>query len=47
MTISLRLITNSHIFADYIHERLTKYNGTIELSKWIDENTKSLKEIPR
>ncbi|XP_037040350.1 glycogen debranching enzyme isoform X3 [Bradysia coprophila] len=32
---------------DYIHERLNKYPGTVELAKWIDVNTKSLKEIPR
>lgn len=32
---------------DYVHQRLAKSPGTLELSKWLEHNFASLKEIPR
>lgn len=32
---------------DYLHQRISSYPRTAELSKWIDANTLAMKEIPR
>lgn len=32
---------------DYVHERIANNPNTAELSKWINDNTLALKQIPR
>lgn len=32
---------------EYLHQRIANYKPTAELSKWLDNNTLAMKEIPR